>query len=52
MSSNKKMSIFVLQPNTSHAQWQGEKLNSVYQVRFQEREYILNSSSGFLFCVL
>jgi hypothetical protein len=32
MSITKKMSIFVLQPNTIHAQWQGEKLNSVFQV--------------------
>ena len=34
MSTVKKMSIFVLQPNTLHAQWQGEKLNSVFQVSF------------------
>jgi hypothetical protein len=33
MSTTKKMSIFVLQPNTLHVQWQGEKLNSVFQVR-------------------
>ena len=32
MSSTKKMSIFVLQPHGLHAQWQGEKLNSVFQV--------------------
>jgi hypothetical protein len=32
MNTNKKMSIFVLQPNALHAQWQGEKLNSVFQV--------------------
>jgi hypothetical protein len=40
MSTAKKMmSIFVLQPNTLHAQWQGEKLNSVFQVRFLEMDY-------------
>ena len=32
MTTTKKMSIFVLQPNGSHSQWQGEKLNNVYQV--------------------
>jgi hypothetical protein len=32
MSATKKMPIFVLQPNALHAQWQGEKLNSVFQV--------------------
>ncbi|CAF0835593.1 unnamed protein product [Rotaria sordida] len=32
MSTTKKMSIFVLQPNALHAQWQGEKLNSVFQL--------------------
>jgi len=36
MSTTKKMSIFVLQPNTLHSQWQGEKLNSVFQVSFQD----------------
>jgi len=30
----KKMSIFVLQPNDLHAQWQSEKLNNVFQVRW------------------
>ncbi|CAF3561629.1 unnamed protein product [Adineta steineri] len=32
MNTTKKMSIFVLQPNALHAQWQGEKLNSVFQL--------------------
>ncbi|CAF2488570.1 unnamed protein product [Rotaria sp. Silwood2] len=32
MNATKKMSIFVLQPNALHAQWQGEKLNSVFQL--------------------
>ncbi|CAF0884296.1 unnamed protein product [Adineta ricciae] len=32
MTTTKKMSIFVLQPNGSHSQWQGEKLNNVYQL--------------------
>ncbi|CAF2068579.1 unnamed protein product [Rotaria magnacalcarata] len=32
MSTTKKMPIFVLQPNSIHAQWQGEKLNSVFQL--------------------
>ena len=32
MSSTKKMSIFVLQPNSIHSSWQSEKLTGVFQV--------------------
>jgi RsiW-degrading membrane proteinase PrsW (M82 family) len=38
MSTTKKMSIFVLQPNALHAQWQGDKLNSVFQVSYRLSE--------------
>jgi hypothetical protein len=34
MSTTKKMSIFVLQAHALHAQWQADKLNSVFQVSF------------------
>lgn len=42
MSSTKKMSIFVLQPHGLHSQWQGEKLNSVFQVSFPSDDDEMN----------
>lgn len=36
------MSIFVLQPHGLHSQWQGEKLNSVFQVSFPSDDDEMN----------